>query len=256
MAVRQRGSAAFLALFCVLLVGSCSQETFRLLPGAQETGGGTVSTSGGNGSDSGGSHPGGGEAPVGEVGGSAGQVESGGAGQAGASQGGAGHGGQDGLGGTGGHAEPMGGGGGALGNPPDPLECERRLDAACSAPGGCKRCGQPDDDECPSDARMCDECRFCKQCELDEHCDGSQVCDTLTKRCTQPCERDEECRARGRGTPYCEDERCVACWDNRHCEMNGIPDDNVCFQYRCVECEDDNDCDDDLRCEDLQCVER
>lgn len=272
MVVRQRGSAAFLALFCVLVVGSCNQETFQLLPSKPEnngggggaTAGGRGGSSGRDGSDRGGKWPGGGEAPVGGVDGSGDDDEGGRGGEAGAPHAGEGQGGGDGFGGFGGFAGGApGGGGGVLGRPPELTDCQLVRLGACSGPGdNCERsCGKPGDELCPPDKRFCDDCGFCKECDSNDvqDCDDdSEVCALLTKRCVSSCRTDRDCPPGPRGAPmYCGNGRyCVACEMDEHCENNNFEGFNVCSEDRCVQCTADNHCDNGDRCENLKCVDR
>ena len=103
----------------------------------------------------------------------------------------------------------------------------------CNSEGNCiSLCDEPTP-HCIED--MCVECTITSHCGVDESCVDNECI------CNDPCE-GLEC---GSSSNACDDAECGEC-DDQYCDTD---------QNLCVECTDDNHCENDQICDDNQCLE-
>jgi hypothetical protein len=232
------GHAGLLAALLSLVAVSCGSDVVDLLPpmtGAGNGGGAGEAASAAAGASSGGVRNEAGRAATSQAGASGAAAGSGGkAGNAGAA-------GCSGFGcGNAGEGPSLGG---AFGGP-----------ICNNGTSSCTPCLS--DVQCASDQHCS---RFlgnlCVQCAEKGQCKPGFTCDRLVGRCGPSCKSTFECND-GRVCDMTQG-TCVTCIDNQQCESDGDPDTRVCYQRRCVQCQEDADCTQGARhrCAGLQCVE-
>jgi hypothetical protein len=132
---------------------------------------------------------------------------------------------------------------------------KRNENLCCIDEADCNQIGEPVEVPC-NDGLVCrGNLCIAIACASNADCDATApFCDTVSGRCEEACETDDQCPGLGSdpSLTVCEAGTCLECRGDDQCSA-GLP---VCASNMCVECDDDSQCSGPVgACENNQCIE-